>query len=102
MAQRLAVDGGELEHFVTLLKRSGESLRGLRRALGAATVTGLGTDDLDVACAEFQADWKTGTEQIGEQTEDLAKIVAQSRESYLEVDRALAEALGEGAGGGSS
>ncbi|ELP69960.1 hypothetical protein ACKI1I_17820 [Streptomyces turgidiscabies] len=95
MADRLAVDGGELAHFMKLLKKSSDSLEGLRKALGDATVTGLGTDDLDSACEDFQNDWKYGTEEIGMQTEDLAKIVGQSKDSYEEVDKALEKALEE-------
>ncbi|MER5970131.1 type VII secretion target [Streptomyces sp. NPDC002055] len=102
MAGRLAVDGDELQHFMKLLKKSAKSLDGLRKALGDATVTGLGTDDLDQACQDFQEDWKYGAEQIGEQTEDLAKIVGESRDSYREVDKALEEALKKGAEGGGA
>ncbi|MFE2536215.1 hypothetical protein [Streptomyces sp. NPDC059371] len=104
MAERLAVDGDELSHFMKMLGKSTESLQGLRRALGDATVTGLGTDDLDCACEEFQDNWKFGADQIGEQTEDLAKIIGKSRDSYREVDRALEQALrkaGNGRGGGT-
>ncbi|MFE0132012.1 hypothetical protein ACFWY6_10610 [Streptomyces sp. NPDC059037] len=101
MADRLVVDGDELEHFMKLLNRSRDSLKSMRKALGDATTMGLGTDDLDWACADFQDDWKYGTEQIGEQTEDLAKIINASKESYREVDKALEECLkekGEGKG----
>jgi hypothetical protein len=106
MAERLAVDGDELSHFMKMLRKSTESLQGLRRALEDATVTGLGTDDLDCACEDFQDNWKYGADQIGEQTEDLAKIIGKSKDSYREVDRALEEALkksreGKGKGGGS-
>lgn len=93
MAERLVVDGDELTHFMKLLRKSTDSLKGLRKALEDATVTGLGTDDLDTACEDFQDDWKYGTDQIGEQTEDLAKIIGKSRDSYREVDKALEEAL---------
>ncbi|MEV6196072.1 type VII secretion target [Streptomyces sp. NPDC051920] len=105
MAERLAVDGDELSHFMKMLGKSTESLRGLRRALEDATVTGLGTDDLDCACEEFQDNWKYGAEQIGEQTEDLAEIIGKSRDSYREVDQALERALrkaGNGRGGGTT
>ncbi|MFH9004122.1 hypothetical protein ACH4E5_12885 [Streptomyces afghaniensis] len=107
MAERLAVDDDELAHFMKMLKKSGNSLKGLRKALSDASVTGLGTDDLDAACESFQEDWKYGTEQIGEQTEDLAKIIGQSQESYNEVDKALEEALkkarnGKGGSAGSA
>ena len=106
VAERLAVDGDELERFMRLLKKSTESLKGVRKALGDASITGLGTDDLDSACQEFQEDWKYGAEQVGEQTEDLAKIIGKSKDSYREVDKALEENLknrgtGKGAGGGS-
>ncbi|WP_316773745.1 hypothetical protein [Streptomyces sasae] len=93
MADRLVVDGGELAHFMKLLNKSSSSLKGLRKALGDATVTGLGTDDLDSACEDFQDDWKYGTEEIGKQAEDLAKIIGESKKSYEEVDKALEEAL---------
>ena len=93
MAERLSVDGDELAHFMKLLKESSKSLNGLRKALSDATVTGLGTDDLDCACEEFQKDWKCGTEQIGEQTDGLAEIIGKSKDSYQEVDKALEEAL---------
>jgi hypothetical protein len=104
VADRLAVDGDELAHFMKMLRKSTDSLRGLRRALEDATVTGLGTDDLDRACEDFQDEWKYGADQIGEQAEDLAKIIGKSKDSYREVDKALEEALkkpGEGKGGGS-
>lgn len=100
----MAVDGDELSHFMKMLGKSTESLQGLRRALRDATVAGLGTDDLDCACEEFQDNWKCGADQIGEQTEDLAKIIGKSRDSYREVDRALEQALrkaGNGRGGGT-
>ncbi|MFD5515234.1 hypothetical protein [Streptomyces sp. NPDC127066] len=104
MAERLAVDGDELSHFMKMLRKSTESLQGLRRALEDATVTGLGTDDLDCACEEFQDNWKYGADQIGEQTEALAEIIGKSRDSYREVDKALEQALkkaGNGGGGGT-
>lgn len=101
MADRLAVDGGELVHFMKLLDRSSTSLKGLRKALSDATVTGLGTDDLDSACEDFQDDWKYGAEEIGKQTEDLAKIIGQSKASYEEVDKALEEALRKSEHGGA-
>ncbi|MFD4523059.1 hypothetical protein ACFWP7_03790 [Streptomyces sp. NPDC058470] len=82
-----------------MLRKSTDSLRGLRRALEDATVTGLGTDDLDRACEDFQDEWKYGADQIGEQTEDLAKIIGKSKDSYREVDKALEEALKKPAGG---
>lgn len=93
MADKLKTDGDELAHFMKLLNRSTDSLKGLRKALSDATITGLGTDDLDSACEDFQSDWKYGAEEIGEQTEDLAKIIGQSKDSYEEVDKALTEAL---------
>ncbi|MET8948997.1 hypothetical protein ABZX30_37165 [Streptomyces sp. NPDC004542] len=96
MADQLSVDDDELKHFMKLLNKSSGSLKGLRKALGDATVTGLGTEDLDSACEDFQLDWKRGTEQIGEQTENLAEIIGQSRDSYREVDKALEAALEKG------
>lgn len=93
MGARLKVDGAELEKFVARLNTSNDSLRGLRKALSEATVSGLGSDELDGACEDFQNDWKYGTEQIGEQTENLAKVIDKNKESYFEVDKALEEAM---------
>ncbi|GAA1921683.1 hypothetical protein GCM10009837_53740 [Streptomyces durmitorensis] len=95
MADKLKVDGDELENFMKLLNKSNDSLKGLHKALSEATITGLGTDDLDSACEDFQDDWKYGTEQIGEQSEDLAKIIDKSKDAYREVDKALEENLKE-------
>ncbi|MDX3456959.1 hypothetical protein PV396_34265 [Streptomyces sp. ME02-8801-2C] len=103
MAERLAVDGDELARFMRMLNRSTDSLKGVRKALSDATITGLGTDDLDSACQEFQEDWKYGTDEIGKQTDDLADIIGKSKDSYREVDKALEEALKkarDGNGGG--
>jgi hypothetical protein len=99
VAERLAVDGDELGRFMKMLNKSTDSLKGVRKALSDATITGLGTDDLDSACEEFQEDWKYGSEEIGKQTEDLAKIIGKSRDSYREVDKALEESLKKGTGG---
>ncbi|MER7570713.1 hypothetical protein [Streptomyces sp. NPDC126514] len=100
MAGRLAVDGDELTRFMNALRKSSSSLAGVRKALRDSTVTGLGTDDLDRACEGFQEDWQYGAEEIGKQTEDLAEIIGKSRDGYLEVDKALEEALKKAAGAG--
>ncbi|WP_328873571.1 hypothetical protein OHT76_27740 [Streptomyces sp. NBC_00287] len=84
------------------LRKSTSSLNGVRKALLDSTVTGLGTDDLDCACEDFQEDWKYGAEEIGKQTEDLAEIIGKSRDSYLEVDKALEEALKKARSGSGS
>ncbi|WP_282084585.1 hypothetical protein [Streptomyces tendae] len=95
VAERLAVDGDELGRFMKSLKESSTSLRGVRKALSDATIVGLGTDELDSACEAFQEDWKYGSEEIGKQTEDLADIIGKSKDSYLEVDKALEAAVRE-------
>ncbi|MFF1699499.1 hypothetical protein ACFVXC_38725 [Streptomyces sp. NPDC058257] len=93
MAERLRLDAVELEGFMKLLDGSVTSLKGLRSALAGATVGGLGTEELDKACEEFQGDWKYGAEQIGEQAEDLSKIIEQSKDAFMEVENALLKAL---------
>ncbi|MEV5453966.1 hypothetical protein [Streptomyces sp. NPDC052535] len=89
------MDGDELGRFMKSLEKSSTSLKGVRKALSDATIVGLGTDELDSACEAFQDDWKYGSEEIGKQTEDLADIIGKSRDSYLEVDKALEAALQE-------
>lgn len=93
MAEKLRVDAVELENFMKLLDGSVTSLKGLRSALADATVGGLGTEDLDKACEDFQSDWKYGAEQIGEQTEDLSKIIEQNKNAFMEVEDALTKAM---------
>ncbi|MEV2256939.1 hypothetical protein AB0I94_41445 [Streptomyces sp. NPDC050147] len=93
MAERLRLDAVELEAFMKLLDGSVTSLKGLRSALAGATVGGLGTDDLDKACEDFQEDWKYGAEQIGEQAEELSGIIGQSKDAFNEVEDALVKAL---------
>ena len=65
------------------------SLKGRAQGADNANVTGLGTDDLDSACEDFQEDWEYGTEEIGKQTEDLAKIIGKSKDSYKKSTRRL-------------
>ncbi|MEV6758763.1 hypothetical protein [Streptomyces sp. NPDC051214] len=93
VAERLRLDAIELENFMKLLDGSVESLKGLRNALSGATVGGLGTDELDNACEDFQEDWKYGAEQIGEQAEELSGIIGQSKDAFNEVEDALVKAL---------
>lgn len=87
------MDGDELGRFMKSLKESSTSLRGVRKALSDATIAGLGTDALDSACEAFQEDWQYGSEEIGKQTEDLAEIIGKSKDSFLEVDKALEAAV---------
>ncbi|MEU7212939.1 hypothetical protein AB0B06_31575 [Streptomyces sp. NPDC044989] len=89
------MDGDELGRFMKSLEKSSTSLKGVRKALSDATIVGLGTDELDSACEAFQDDWKYGSEEIGKQTEDLADVIGKSKDSYLEVDKALEAALRE-------
>ncbi|MFF2845452.1 hypothetical protein ACFVT5_03850 [Streptomyces sp. NPDC058001] len=96
MAERLAVDGDELTHFMRMLRASTDALADLRGALSDATVTGLGTRALDTACEDFQDDWRYGAEEIGAQTDALSRIVGHSKDSYRELDQALEAALSSG------
>ncbi len=93
MSKHLYVKDGELKSFMHTLKKARNELKGVRKALGEATIASLGTDDLDNACNTFQSDWQYGAEQIGKQTDEMWKILDQSQQSYDEVDRALEKAL---------
>lgn len=93
MSKHLYVKDGELKDFMHTLKKAKNELKGVRKALGEATIGSLGTDDLDNACESFQSDWQYGAEQIGKQTEELWKILDKSQKNYDEVDRALEKAL---------
>ncbi|MFG3018482.1 hypothetical protein ACGFZQ_07995 [Streptomyces sp. NPDC048254] len=93
MAERLKVDGTELDKFFKDLKRAQESFTALQKALHDPGVNGLGTDDLDKACDRFQEDWHFGAKEIAEQIGELTDITKKARDDFHEVDVALEKAL---------
>ncbi|MEU3517192.1 hypothetical protein ABZ770_18205 [Streptomyces sp. NPDC006654] len=93
MADRLKVDGTELDRFFKDLKKAQESFTALRRVLHAPGVEGLGTEALDRACDRFQQDWRHGAEEIAEQIGELTDITRKAKDDFHEVDVALERAL---------
>ncbi|MEU5093324.1 hypothetical protein [Streptomyces sp. NPDC020996] len=93
MAERLRVDGTELERFFKDLKKAKNSFVALQKVLHDSGVSGLGTDDLDKACDGFQKDWHYGAKEIAEQIEELTDITKKARNDFREVDIALEKAL---------
>jgi hypothetical protein len=93
MAERLKVDGTELDQFFKDLKRAQESFTALRKVLRDPGVNGLGTDDLDRACDRFQEDWHYGAKKIAEQIGELTDITKKAKDDFHEVDMALEKAL---------
>ncbi|MEU2771914.1 hypothetical protein ABZ646_03075 [Streptomyces sp. NPDC007162] len=93
MADRLKVDGTELDRFFKDLRKARESFTAVRKALHDQGVEGLGTDDLDKACDRFQEDWRHGAEEIAEQIGELADITRKAKDDFHEVDVALERAL---------
>ncbi|MHC3475518.1 hypothetical protein ACYF6T_43590 [Streptomyces sp. 7R007] len=93
MADRLKVDGTELDKFFKDLKKARDSFTSLQKVLHDPGVNGLGTDDLDRACDEFQEDWRYGAKEIGEQIQELTDIAKKAKNDFHEVDLALEEAL---------
>ncbi|MFJ9564388.1 hypothetical protein ACIRQQ_30660 [Streptomyces fuscichromogenes] len=103
MADRLKVDGTELDRFFKDLKKAQESFTALQKVLHDPGVTGLGTDDLDRACDRFQEDWRYGAREIAEQIGELTDITKKAKDDFHEVDAALEQALekARGKGGGT-
>ncbi|MEU5312037.1 hypothetical protein [Streptomyces sp. NPDC021562] len=95
MADRLKVDGTELDRFFKDLKKAQESFTALRKVLHDPGVEGLGTDDLDRACDRFQQDWRHGAEEIAEQIGELTDITRKAKDDFHEVDVALERALAQ-------
>ncbi|MCI3246055.1 hypothetical protein [Streptomyces spinosisporus] len=93
MAERLKVDGTELDKFFKDLTKAKNSFVALQKALRDSSIEGLGTDDLDEACDQFQEDWHYGTKEIAEQIEKLTDITQQAKNDFHEVDVALEKAL---------
>ncbi|MFG2954626.1 hypothetical protein ACGF5O_12950 [Streptomyces sp. NPDC048291] len=93
MADRLKIDGTELDRFFRDLKKAQESFTALREALRAPGADGLGTDDLDRACDRFQEEWHYGAKEIAEQIGELTDITKKAKDDFHEVDVALEKAL---------
>jgi hypothetical protein len=95
-------DTAELGRFRKTLEDAKAELDNVRKWMQDVSAEGIGTKDLDAACAEFQEHWKYGSEQIAELTGKFADSVGQSKANYDEVDHALEEGFRKAAaqGGG--
>ncbi|MFD8716684.1 hypothetical protein ACFV2H_01285 [Streptomyces sp. NPDC059629] len=93
MAERLKVDGTELDKFFKDLTRAKNSFVALQRVLHDPGVNGLGADDLDKACDRFQEDWHHGAGEIAAQIEELMDMTKKAKDDFHEVDVALEKAL---------
>ncbi|GGS68360.1 hypothetical protein GCM10010238_66320 [Streptomyces griseoviridis] len=95
-------DTAELARFRTTLENARAELDNVRTWMRDVSAEGIGTKELDAACAEFHAHWTYGSEQLAELTGKFAEGVNQSRADYEEVDRALEEGFRKAAaqGGG--
>ncbi|SEE65119.1 hypothetical protein [Streptomyces sp. Ag109_O5-10] len=100
MADRLKIDGTELDRFFKELKRAQESFTALQEALRGAGAAGLGTDGLDKACDRFQEEWRYGAKEIAEQIGELTDITKKAKDDFHEVDVALEKALEKARNGG--
>ncbi|MFF7469845.1 hypothetical protein [Streptomyces sp. NPDC008092] len=93
MADRLKIDGSELDRFFRDLQKAQESFTALQEALRAPGADGLGTDDLDKACDRFQEEWRYGAKEIAEQIGELTDVTKKAKDDFQEVDLALEKAL---------
>lgn len=95
-------DTEELGRFRKTLEDAKTELDNVRKWMQDVTAEGIGTKDLDAACAEFHEHWKYGSEQIAELTGKFAESVNQSKANYEEVDRALEEGFRKAAAEGGA
>ncbi|MBW8795834.1 MAG: hypothetical protein JF597_20255 [Streptomyces sp.] len=93
MADRLKIDGTELDSFFQTLKKAQQSFTALQKVLHDPGVSGLGTADLDRACDRFQEDWHHGAKEIAGQIGELTDITQRAKDDFHEVDVALEKAL---------
>ncbi|MER6084058.1 hypothetical protein [Streptomyces sp. NPDC001833] len=93
MADRLKVDGTELDAFCKDLTKAQQSFTALQKVLHDPGVDGLGTDELDRACDRFQEDWHYGAREIAEQIGELTAVTKKAKDDFHEVDVALEKAL---------
>ncbi|MGW3128125.1 hypothetical protein [Streptomyces sp. NPDC001076] len=93
MADRLKVDGTELDRFFKDLTKAQQSFAALQKVLHDPGVNGLGTEDLDKACDRFQEEWHYGVKEIAEQIGELTDITKKAKDDFHEVDVALEKAL---------
>ncbi|MEW1773807.1 hypothetical protein [Streptomyces sp. NPDC086777] len=93
MADRLKIDGTELDRFFRDLRKAQDSFTALRRALHGHGAEGLGTDGLDKACDRFQEEWRYGAKEIAEQIGALTDLTKKAKDDFREVDIALEKAL---------
>ncbi|MEV5883044.1 hypothetical protein AB0L74_10055 [Streptomyces sp. NPDC052020] len=102
MTDYFKTDTEELGRFRTTLENAKAELDNVRKWLQDVSADGVGTKELDAACAEFHEHWKYGSEQIAELTGKFAESVNQSKANYEEVDKALEEGFRKAAaqGGG--
>lgn len=102
MTDYFKTDVAELGRFRKTLEDTKAELDNVRKWMQEVSAEGIGTKELDAACAEFHEHWKYGSEQIAELTGKFAESVNQSKANYEEVDRALEEGFRKAAaqGGG--
>jgi hypothetical protein len=102
MTDYFRTDTEELGRFRKTLESAKAELDNVRKLMQDVSAEGIGTKDLDAACAEFHEHWKYGSEQIAELTGKFAEGVNQSQANYEEVDKALEEGFRKAAaqGGG--
>ncbi len=89
----LRVRTSELGRFAKALADSVDSLAEARRALDHVRADQIGTAELDAACDSFQESWSYGAEQLGARIPGIQSAVALSHNGYVELNRAIAEAL---------
>ena len=102
MTDYFKTDTAELGRFRKTLEDAKAELDNVRKWMQDVSAEGIGTKELDEACAEFHEHWKYGSEQIAELTGKFADSVGQSKANYDEVDHALEEGFRKAAaqGGG--
>lgn len=89
----LRVRGAELNATAGRLDNSSERMKQASGELRAAGTAGLGSAELDSACAEFADSWHYGTNRLSELAGHAAGFVRKAVETYADADRKLSQAL---------
>lgn len=89
----LSVDIGGLDALGKNLDRTIENIDSATKRMEGVGPDSIGPEDLDGACADFRADWKEGLDKLREAVEKIKGALEASKQSYAELDNAIAQDL---------
>ncbi|MGH2576584.1 MAG: hypothetical protein ACRDG9_02365 [Actinomycetota bacterium] len=93
-ASDLRVDDHGMTRLVHRLRESDDRMGSAVRRLEKAGPKGLGTEELDEACAEFQSQWEHGIDKLGKATKSVTSALRDALELHLGNDERVRRMFG--------